>query len=234
MSKDRSTYDHGSVFHRQLGIFDPAKYPIAVTIIGAGAIGSYAALALAKIGFNDITVYDFDVVEPKNQPGQLYGLDDVGELKVVALKRIVSELANIEINHQPVKWEGQEFEKGGIVISAVDCMDARKEIFQKVKLKSNFTLLMDGRIGGQAVRLLSVRPMSMQDIDKYKKTLFTNEEAAELPCTERSVSDINFWVSGMIARQVRTFLTEGDNAFTHEVIFDALSGTMIKVGAHVP
>ena len=234
MSKDRAVYDHGSVFHRQLGIFDPAKYPIAVHVVGAGAIGSYGALALAKIGFSDITVWDFDVVEPKNQPGQLYGLDDVGKPKVECLQRIVSELANIEIKTENRKWEGQQFEGGGIVISAVDCMDARKEIFKKIRLKSNFTILIDGRIGGQAVRLLAVRPMSMKDIDRYEKTLFTNEDAAELPCTERSVSDINFWVSGMIARQVRTFLTEGDMAFTPEVIFDALAGNMIKVGARVP
>jgi hypothetical protein len=75
--------------------------------------------------------------------------------------------------------------------------------------------------------------MVVTDHDRYEKTLHSNEDTAELPCTERSVSDINFWVGGMMTRQVRTYLTDGDPAFCQEIIYDARAGEIIKVGAGV-
>ena len=48
---------------RQLDILPPEQTITPITIIGAGAIGSFVALSLAKMGFDDITVYDFDKIE---------------------------------------------------------------------------------------------------------------------------------------------------------------------------
>ena len=54
--------------HKEL--FNPYYFNTPVTIIGAGATGSWLALMLAKLGIQDITVYDFDVVEEHNVPNQ--------------------------------------------------------------------------------------------------------------------------------------------------------------------
>jgi shikimate 5-dehydrogenase len=59
-------------FLRQLDIADPSKFKDKpVTVIGAGEIGAATVVALAKTGFENITVYDFDTVEEHNFPNQL-------------------------------------------------------------------------------------------------------------------------------------------------------------------
>ena len=59
-------------FLRQLEIADPTKFrDKSITVIGAGGIGAATVVALAKTGFEKITVYDFDKIEEHNLPNQL-------------------------------------------------------------------------------------------------------------------------------------------------------------------
>jgi molybdopterin/thiamine biosynthesis adenylyltransferase len=63
----------------------------AALIIGAGGLGSPAALALAAAGVTRLGVVDDDRVEASNLHRQvLFGDDDVGELKVVAFARALA------------------------------------------------------------------------------------------------------------------------------------------------
>jgi len=51
-------------YWRQLKIFNPSKHrDIKIAMIGAGSVGSFTALVLAKMGLTNITVWDDDVVE---------------------------------------------------------------------------------------------------------------------------------------------------------------------------
>lgn len=61
-----------------------------VLVCGAGALGSNLVPALAQEGYKHITVIDFDRVDAGNAYTQVYGLTDVGTLKVQALKAILS------------------------------------------------------------------------------------------------------------------------------------------------
>lgn len=45
-------------FWRQLDLCPPDKLTFAITVIGAGSIGSATVATLAKMGCNRITVYD--------------------------------------------------------------------------------------------------------------------------------------------------------------------------------
>ena len=57
---------------RQLEIAYPSQFKDRpITVIGAGGIGAATVVALAKTGFENITVYDFDTVEQHNLPNQL-------------------------------------------------------------------------------------------------------------------------------------------------------------------
>jgi tRNA A37 threonylcarbamoyladenosine dehydratase len=93
-------------FLRQLDIADPSQFKDKpVTVIGAGGIGAAMVVALAKTGFENITVYDFDTVEEHNLPNQLFSMwvGDQGTLqwaKTTALFHLVHDLADIEI--QPI------------------------------------------------------------------------------------------------------------------------------------
>ena len=59
-------------FLRQLDIADPSRFKDKpITVVGAGGIGAATVVALAKTGFENITVYDFDKIEDHNFPNQL-------------------------------------------------------------------------------------------------------------------------------------------------------------------
>jgi sulfur carrier protein ThiS adenylyltransferase len=57
-----------------------------VFIAGAGGLGSNVAISLVRAGVADLTIVDFDRVEPSNLNRQQYFRDQVGMLKVEALK----------------------------------------------------------------------------------------------------------------------------------------------------
>jgi len=61
-----------------------------VVVVGLGAVGGYAAEALARCGFGKMRLIDFDTVEPSNINRQLYALNStVGMAKTeVAARRI--------------------------------------------------------------------------------------------------------------------------------------------------
>jgi sulfur carrier protein ThiS adenylyltransferase len=58
----------------------------SVGIAGAGGLGSTVAVALARAGVGRLVIADFDRVEPGNLNRQQYFVDQVGRVKVEALK----------------------------------------------------------------------------------------------------------------------------------------------------
>ena len=69
-----------------------------ITVCGAGAIGSNLVDSLARLGFTKIRVVDKDRIETHNLGNQLYGLTDVGALKVTALKTRIFRDVGVEID----------------------------------------------------------------------------------------------------------------------------------------
>ena len=61
-----------SKYWRQLDIVNIDKLQVPIIVVGAGAIGSFVTLALAKMGCGNITSYDMDTVEEHNLPNQFY------------------------------------------------------------------------------------------------------------------------------------------------------------------
>lgn len=223
---DRKDFEPGQIFHRQLDIFDPEEFDVPVHIIGVGATGSFDALALAKLGISDIHIWDDDVVEIKNTSGQIYGLDDDKRYKVAALGDIIHRLANIEVTEHNKRWNGQPL--NGIVIIGVDSIDTRREIFESVKFKPNVHLVVDHRIGGHHAQVFMFSPTDIDAIEDFETTLFKSENAAQLPCTLRSVIDINWFVASMAARGIRSFLKEGASAITYEMHYNSQTCSFVK------
>jgi tRNA A37 threonylcarbamoyladenosine dehydratase len=125
-----------SFFLRQLDIADPSQFKNkSVTVIGAGGIGAATVVALAKTGFENITVYDFDTVEEHNLPNQLLPMwvgdqDTLEWGKPTALFHLVYDLADITITIKNEKYVDQPL--GEIVIVAVDSLDAHRLIWAQV------------------------------------------------------------------------------------------------------
>jgi len=68
-----------------------------INIYGAGSIGSYTALTLAKLGFKNIAVFDNGFVDEENIAPQFYELHQVGMRKVEALKINIFKATGINI-----------------------------------------------------------------------------------------------------------------------------------------
>jgi len=202
-------------FRRQVDIFNPLDYEdVNVHVIGAGGIGSFTAIALAKLGLARITVWDGDVVEEHNVPNQFFKLSDVGRSKVEALADIIEELTGTKVEAMNRFWSTDDV-LNGIVIAAVDSMGkdeehehaGRKEIWEHVKKNIFVPLYIDGRIGGETIRILAIRPINDAMHHKwYEKNLFSNAEGSEQSCTARSIIDVGFMVASVVTNIVRRYL----------------------------
>ena len=192
---------------RQLNIVSPSQleqYP--VTVIGAGGIGSPVVQVITKMGVSDVTVYDHDKVEMHNLPNQLYRLSDIGEHKVVALQHICREMSGVEITACPELFTSQKL--SGIVVCAVDSMQARIDIWQEVSYNPNIRLFVDARMGGLISRIHTVRPWDLDEVTHYENTLHTDEEAVEDPCTARAIIFNVYNIAAQIADIIKRVAKE--------------------------
>lgn len=73
------------------GVHEKVK-KATVGIAGVGGLGSHVALALARIGIGKLVIADFDIVEPSNLNRQVFNIDQIGEVKVTALKRNIRKI----------------------------------------------------------------------------------------------------------------------------------------------
>lgn len=202
----RISYGH------QTGIFDPKKFVDPVHVIGCGGIGSALVFALAKLGVREIHLWDTDVVEDHNIPCQLvYRPTDITD-GITKPEAIAAFLERQEAECKVVvhnEFVGPDTELEGIVISGVDSMASRMAIWQAVQENAHLIpFYMDGRIGGESLQLLSLDPSDPDDVEMYEAWLFPDEEAAELPCAERTVIHPAVTLSGLMIAQITRFLRE--------------------------
>ncbi|TAK54029.1 MAG: ThiF family adenylyltransferase [Bacteroidetes bacterium] len=211
-------------FTRQLDVFDPAQISMSVTIIGAGATGSFTALTLAKMGVRNISVYDFDTVEEHNLPNQFYRTCDLGKPKVIALREIIEQFEGISIIARNEKYKGQRLQ--GIVIVAVDSMDTRIHIWKFAKQNPDVKLFIDSRMGLEVIRLYSFDPNDFYGCKEYESTLYPSSEAIEVRCTAKTIMYTVLSIASLLSNQVKKFLT--GELLKKELLFDLKTVTLIS------
>ncbi len=196
---------------RQEKMFNPLKHSKPVTIIGCGGIGSFTAIALAKLGIKHLTVFDDDSVTFHNLPNQMFPVKQAqGKKKVILTKKLCEELSDdVKVVALESKFQDNPILPAeGIVISGVDSMAQRKEIWKQIRFNPCVSLYIDGRLGRQSIRVQAVNPLDKDEVDQYEKSLYTDKEAEDLTCTDRSIIDVGFAVAAVIVRLVRGFLTQ--------------------------
>lgn len=112
--------------------FQPDKDDARIHIVGCGSVGSTIAENLARCGVTKMTLWDFDKVEAHNIVNQMFRQQDVGKLKVDALKDILMDI-NPEmkdtVETKPEGWQGKLM--SGYVFLCVDNIEIRKEIVKR-------------------------------------------------------------------------------------------------------
>lgn len=193
---------------RSMDIFDPNKSK-PVSIIGCGSIGSFAAVTLAKMGVQSFHLWDGDSVGEENIGCQNYGWEHLNTPKVFALKAVI--MANSPVKDENIHCHSEFVTDSTklpkvITIIGVDSMAARLLIWEK--LKNKVPLIVDGRIGGQVVRVFNVLPTE-EFAAYYEKYFVDDEDAYELPCTQRNVCYVANIVQAIIGRAIRNFIELG-------------------------
>lgn len=175
-------------FSDQTAIFDPAKVSNTVTIIGCGGIGASVLPTLVTMGFKKFILIDPDRIEARNVTTNLiFRPQDLSRPKTERVKEYLEEFGAESIETHQESFTGQ-VPLSGLVISGVDTMSARKEIWQHIVDNTDIPLYLDGRIGGQHMTLLAIEPYDFTHIEWYEEYwLFDDEQAAPLPCTARTI-----------------------------------------------
>lgn len=192
-------------------------YKKPVLLLGAGGIGSWAALFLARLGV-DLTVYDHDLYESHNMTGQLVRQRDIGKQKSITSQEILRELSPDATVLAEDKYTEDSF-TNDIVICGFDNMEARKLAFRKWR-DYLLTLSMeqrakcffqDGRLNAELLQIFSISGEDEIAIMNYEANhLFNDDEVQELECTFKQTSHF----AAMIAAHMVEFLTNwATNAF---------------------
>lgn len=183
-------------YKRQIDIVNFEELSIPIHLIGCGGIGSWTALTLAKIGCSNIHIYDDDEVEEHNVASQFFSDDQLGMLKTDALSINVEKFTNI-----PLKTHRNEEEydiTDGLVILAVDSLEARRELGELFKDKNIF--IIDGRMGGLQAEIYC------RNSKDYMVSSGVEGDADHEPCTAKAISFNCEYIGSMITNFVRLYI----------------------------
>lgn len=212
-------------YKRQIALFDPSKHEAArVVVVGCGNIGSHTALALARLGIQNFTLVDFDTVEVHNLSSQAFRCEDVGKVKVEALREMMLQItprAAIDLSIAAYQNSGVTIDSNTILVSAVDSMHTRKAINEMVK--GTGCMVVDGRMGGGQIEVHTQRA------DAWGATLV--DEADSDPCGARYISYTSYIIAGLIANNVKRFL-QGE-AYPHRILMHCDTLEILRHYPHV-
>ena len=104
---------------------------VRIGIAGAGGLGSNCAACLARVGFRNFTIADFDVVDAANLDRQFYFEDQIGMKKVEALKANLLRInPAIELQLWPTQLEPfnilKVFSGSDVVVECLDRAEAKQ------------------------------------------------------------------------------------------------------------
>lgn len=184
-----------------------------IHIIGCGAIGSTVAENLVRFGITNITLYDFDKVEPHNIANQMFVQSDIGKLKVDAVADMLAAI-NPEVKGglRLVKegWTGQRL--SGYVFLCVDNIELRKKIAESCKMNTFVKGMFDFRMGLTDGQHYAADWRDRKMVKDFIASMeFTHEEAA----AETPVSACNITLS--VCPTVRTIVAYGVSNFINFV-----------------
>lgn len=133
---------------KHLDFFDPATFgDEEIHIIGVGAIGSHLAEMCVRMGFTELTLYDFDTVDPHNITNQMFFETQIGSSKLSSLSSICDNInCDAAIRIKPEGWKpGTRL--SGHVFLAVDNIDLRRAIVEENMLNKTIVSFSDYRMG---------------------------------------------------------------------------------------
>lgn len=200
-------------YERQEGIANPEQFrDLTVELIGCGGIGSWAGLTLAKLGVRAFSLHDGDEVEAHNLPNQAFDQPKRSISKVDALKqriRAINKDTTVLAYHEFCEPDSP-IGLSNLVIMGVDSLETRARLWgTAISSSREWTHYIDGRLGGEACELYTIRQGDQQAYSSYLPTLkIPKEEQYEAPCTAGSAVHSSGGIGMLIGSTLRRILTD--------------------------
>lgn len=157
--------------------FDPNKCKERIHIIGCGSVGSTVAELLARFGLTKFSLYDFDIVEPKNIVNQMFTCEHIGMKKVDAVEQMIKFInPEISVRKYDKGWTDQPLE--GYVFLAVDNIEIRKKIVKANMYNEFVKAMFDFRTGLTDGQHYAADWSSIKERKNFLSTMdFSHEDA---------------------------------------------------------
>lgn len=174
-----------------------------ISIIGCGAIGSFVGISLAKMGLTKFTLIDFDTVEAHNLPNQFFGVNDIGLPKVEQVMKYMGNFNNESVITTFKSKFNPGFDyKSEIIVCCVDTMKARKQVFDYCKKSKDVQLFIDTRMAITQGQIYTVDMENKEQIKNYQESLFSDNDAVQDRCTERSIIYTCLGIASLVCNQI--------------------------------
>ena len=208
--------------NKHIEFFNPALVKNKeIHIIGVGAVGSFIALFLAKLGISSIHIWDFDTVEEHNITNQLYNFKDLNKLKTEALKEHLLNNNPDLLVYCHGKYTNQILR--GIIFSSVDSAELRYNIASLNQFNTEIKLLIDTRIGLESGQLYTIDWTNYEKIENYLKAINFKDNEVTTPVSAcgstLSVSPSVVITSCYAVAQLINFVNK--QPITPIIVFDA-------------
>lgn len=182
---------------------------------GCGGIGSHLAFQLARMQPKYMYIYDPDKIEAVNMAGQLFRINNIGELKVNAIWNFCNKYANYrsldvyarKINNETF-FPSYTNDISVFYFSCFDNMKARKimyNLWKKHYDDGEQVILIDGRLSFDTLQVFYV---DGHNHEKYQQEyLFSDEEADATVCSMKQTTFMASMIASFMVNIVVTYLT---------------------------
>lgn len=196
-------------FKNQSGIINIENYDyLTIGVVGCGAIGSWCATAINKLGFEKLVLIDDDTIEKHNIHTQNFKSTEVQSYKASCLS--IKLDGDIEGHNRKIKKDS--FIDTDVVFICVDSLKERKIIMKAIL--DNYAehqrprLVIDGRMHGLVFRVLTIPIENDKIVEQYTKGLQTKEFTGE--CTQKGIIQNVFGIVSVMVEQFKKVLNGED------------------------
>lgn len=192
-----------------------------ILVVGAGGIGSNAMHCLTKTVPCTYIITDMDTIESYNIGSQFFRPIHLGLHKTKAIYQNCLDFGSLAKVIALTKLYDNTMYKP-IIITGLDNMKTRKEVFDIWKSKEDRELLIDGRL---RANLYEVYTVQKGQEELYEATLFDDAEIDEGPCTFKQTSYMAMMIGAKITQLLVNYLI---NKYSTEEIKTAVVPFRIK------
>jgi len=180
----------------------PWLHPCDVVLVGLGAVGVGTGLSLLANNY-DLHVFDYDTVSEENVIPQGYLKSHIGWDKTEAFNDLADNFINKIAFTYNLKYNGL---CGEVMISAVDNMSGRKDIFETFLSDDTSKIFIDARMIPCQFEVYCVQKSIPETIDKYRETLFEDSAIYSENCSFKSSRATNLSIHGYISSLVSNYV----------------------------